>query len=413
MFRSAVACPCDQRKYRERATLVHETDFIASTGSPLTKLRDVARHADVSAATTSRALSGKVFVSDELRRRVVKAAEELNYSPNGVARSMSLGRTLALGLVVPDVRNPFFTSVARGVEDAGQRAGYTVVLCNSDQRVEKESAYLSVLREQRVSGIILAPSGHEATDIRRLVGAGMTVVLIDRAMPELGVSSVLVDNFAGAQRATQYLLDLGHRRIGVIAGAPDVSTARERVEGYTAALAEAGVSFDPTLVLYGDSKEETGHSGTLQLWSRSDRPTAIISLSNVMTTGSLLALRQRGARIPEDVSVISFDDLPYFELLAPPLTAIAQPTYEVGQCAGELLLDRIESGGNLASEPQEVRLPARLIVRGSCRRLAAESGRVQNVHEESDSSARPRLAPREGANASNPNKLEKEAIHRV
>lgn len=320
----------------------------------------------MSAATTSRVLSGKEFVSEELRQRVLQAVEELNYSPNAVARSMAEHRTLTLGLVVSDVTNHFFTAVARGVEDAGQKAGYSVVLCNTDEQIEKERAYLSVLREKRVDGIILAVSSTEVAHITRVVEAGTVIVLIDRAAPKLNVPSVLVDNVGGVRRAVEYLIGLGHRRIGVVAGSPEVATAGERIAGYRSALSACGIPYDASLVALGDLKEAGGRTAAMKLWARSDRPTAIVSLSNVMTTGALLALRQCGARIPTDVSFIGFDDLPYFELLEHPLTVVTQPTYELGRYACELLLQSVESGGSFDRSHQEIRLPTQLIVRSSC-----------------------------------------------
>lgn len=330
----------------------------------MTGIRDVAQKAGVSAATTSRVLTGKGIVSDPLRQRVLAAAKELDYSPNGLARSMSLRRTHTLGLVVSDITNPFFTAVARGVEDSSQAGGYSVVICNSDEQVEKERSYLSVLREKRVDGIILAVSGTEVQHVRRLVEAGVHVVLIDRAVPELRLPSVMVDNYGGVLRATEYLLRLGHRRIGVVGGANDASSARERLKGFKAGLTAANIPLDPSLIVPGDFTEEGGHNATLRLWRRGDRPSAIIFLNNLMTTGGLLALRQAGAIIAEDISIVGFDDLPYFELLDRPPTVVAQPMYELGRYASELLVQSIESKGDL--EPQEIRLPTKLIVRDSC-----------------------------------------------
>jgi LacI family transcriptional regulator len=347
------------------------TRFHSSKRAGVIRLRDVAIRAQVSAATTSRVLSGKEFVSEALRQRVLQAAEDLNYSPNGLARSMAGHRTLTLGLVVSDVTNHFFTAVARGVEDAGQKAGYSVVLCNTDEQLEKERSYLSVLREKRVDGIIMAISSSEVGHIRRIVEGGTLMVLIDRAAWGLELPSVLVDNEGGVRRATEYLLDLGHRSVGVVCGSSEVATSRERVKGYRAALSAAGIPFDPSLVVEGAFKETGGHSAAMQLWRRPDRPTAIMSLSNVMTTGALLALRQCGARIPEDISFIGFDDLPYFELLEYPLTVVTQPTYELGRYACELLLQSIEHGGLPALPAQEIRLPTQLIIRSSCSRVNA------------------------------------------
>lgn len=335
----------------------------------MARLKDVADRAGVSTATTSRVLTGKGYVSDELRHRVLLAVEELNYSPDGVARSMSQRRTHTIGLVVSDVTNPFFTAVARGVEDIGQQRGYSLVLCNTDENLAKERAYLAVLREKRVDGILLAVSSQEAAHIRPLLDAGTKLVLIDRAIPGFDVPSVTVDNIGGIFQATDYLLGLGHRRIGIITVGIAVSTAVERLDGYKAALARAGMSRDPELIVHGGFTQQDGYESGLRLWSLSKRPTAVISCNNVMTTGLLIALRERGARIPEDVSVIGFDDLPYFALLENPLTAVAQPMYELGRCACELLLRLISGDASLTSEETHLRLPTQLLIRSSCRRV--------------------------------------------
>jgi LacI family transcriptional regulator len=334
----------------------------------LTLLKDVADHAGVSTATISRVLNGTGFVSDALRERVLAAVEDLNYTPNGVARSMAQSRTLTLALVVPDITNPFFTAVARGAEDAAQESGYSLIFCNTDQSPEKEQLYLRVLREKRVDGVLLAVSGREVHHIQRLVAAGMKIVLIDRDVPELNLPSVCVDNQGAVETATRYLIDRGHSRIGFMTGNLEVASAQERLDGYLAALAHAGIARDPALIVSGNFTQHGGHQAGLSLYRLPAPPTAIVSSNNEMTTGLLIALRECGRSVPYDVSLISFDDLPYFSLLEHPLTVVAQPMYEVGRRACQLLL-HVLTEGTPASVASAVRLPVEFIARESCRSI--------------------------------------------
>jgi LacI family transcriptional regulator len=332
----------------------------------MARLEDVARRVGVSTATVSRVLSGSAFVSEELRERVLSGVREMNYSPNGVARSMAQRRTLTLGLIVSDVTNPFFTALARGVEDVGNDAGYSIVLCNTDESLQKEQSYLNVLREKRVDGILLAICSDTVEHVQRVIDSGAKLVLIDRSAPDIDAPLVHVDNEGGMRQATRYLLSLGHRRIAIIVGSEHVATAKDRLLGYSAALAEAGITLDSDLVIPGGFTESGGYDAALRLWQLEDRPTAVVSSNNVMTTGLLLAFKETHIRIPEDISVISFDDLPHFSLLDHPLTVISQPTYELGRVSCELLLSIVTDNQAPSGRESRLCLPTQLTVRESC-----------------------------------------------
>jgi LacI family transcriptional regulator len=336
----------------------------------MVRLKDVARRAQVSVATTSRVLNGSAFVSDALRDSVLAAARELNYTPDGIARSMSTRRTSTLGLVVADITSPSITKLVRAVEDTGHKHGYSVLLCNSDEDPAKERSYLTTLREHRVAGILLVVSSSETAHVERIVAAGSKLVLLDRYIPGLQVPTVQVDNYGGVFQATEYLLRLGHRRIAMAIGDLAVSTARERLAGFEAALAAAGVPLDPDLLIPAGLTEQGGYQTALRLLTLAPMPTAIISWSDLSTTGLLIALREHTLRIPEDISVIGFDDLPYFGFLEHPLTTIAQPIYAMGQRACEILLRLIRGESDFASEEGHLRLPTELIIRESCRCVA-------------------------------------------
>lgn len=341
------------------------------------RIEDVALLAGVSTATISRVLNEKGGVSELLRQRVMAAVHELDYSPNRVARSMASDRTMTLGLVVSDVTNPFFTSVARGVEDAAKEAGYGVLLCNTDENITIEREYLDILRQRRVDGILLVPASDDPQNIRSFEGSAISLVLIDRHVPYVVTPSVEVDNVDAMITATEYLADLGHRTIAVVAGRSNTSNSRERVNGYVSALGSLGIPFRSELVLDGGYSQEGGHRCGLRIAHMSPRPTAVISCNNLMTTGLLLALRSLGIVIPEDISFVSFDDLPYFSLLDHPLTAIVQPTYQLGQRACHLLLDLLQTTDSETSTATHIRLDTHLILRDSC--LAAPSLMHANV----------------------------------
>lgn len=325
--------------------------------------RDVARRAGVSTSTVSHVLNGTRVVSAELRERVLTAARELHYEPNAVARSLKIKRSNALGLIISDIANPFFTAVVRGVEDVASEQGYTLILGNTDEDPAKEEAYLRALAARRVDGLILAPAGEPHEYLERLVRTGFPIVFLDREVPGLAIPAVVLDSVYSARVAVRHLIRLGHTRIGMVAGRDRISSTTERVDGYREALAEAGIAFDPALLVSGGSRTEGARAATDRLLELRPRPTALFVANNLMTIGAVAAVRARGLDIPGDVAVVGFDDFSWADVFRPRLTTIAQPTYELGRTAAELLVRRL--AGDLEG-PMRVVLRGELIVRESC-----------------------------------------------
>jgi LacI family transcriptional regulator len=332
-------------------------------------MADVAARAGVSVATVSRALSGDPKrVSAPVLQRIVDAAEELDYIPNNLARNMRSGSSRILGLVISDIGNPFFTAVARGVEDVAQRHGYSLVLSNTDESPDREAASLGVMAAERAAGLIIATTNENGTALRRFADMGMAIVAIDRHIVDLPTDSVVVDNESASNEAVTHLVRLGHRRIAIIGGPSDADTARERMRGYERALQDARIGLDPAITRHGDFRETAGLTMTRELLDLADPPSAIFAVNNLTTIGVLGALRERGVEVPADISVVGFDDIPTAELLDPPLTVVQQPTYRVGVRAADLLIRRLREPD---AAVKEVVLSARLIVRGSTGPLRA------------------------------------------
>lgn len=327
----------------------------------VTTIRDVAAAAGVSPATVSRVLNQRVEVGSDLRERVLAAVTELGYRPNGPARSLRKRATTVLGIIITDVQNPFFTSMVRGIEDAAQRVGYSVVLANSDEDQDKQQRYLEVAAAEQMAGVVLAPARQSSKGLDTVVGQGIPVVTVDRRLRGEQVDSVMVNNHKAAHDATKHLIERGRRRIGIVTGPLDTTTGARRLAGYKAALKEAGLPLDEDLVAKADFRLEGGYEATRKLL-RHASPDALFASNNLMTMGALQALAEDGVDIPSDIAVVGFDDLSWATALRPPLTAVRQPTYEIGQQATELLLQRI--GGDV-SPPRDIVLPANLIVRGS------------------------------------------------
>lgn len=327
-------------------------------------LHDVAREAHVSLATVSHVINGTRFVSAETRQRVLDAIERLHYEVNSVARSLKRDHSQAIGLLISDIANPFFTSLVRGVEDVAQEAGYTVVLCNTDEDPAKELRYLHLLRQKRVDGVLIAPTGVRHKYLDHLVEVSFPLVCFDRALPDLPCDSVVLDNVAGAYQAVTHLIQLGHQRIGIVTGLPRVGTTGGRLEGYRRALRAHGLAEDPELIREGNGRHSGGFQQTLALLDLAHPPTALFSTNNLMTLGALAALALRGVRVPEDMAIVGFDDFEWADVLHPHLTTVAQPTYEIGQTAAQLLLARIEHRAE--GTPRQIVLSPRLITRESC-----------------------------------------------
>jgi LacI family transcriptional regulator/LacI family repressor for deo operon, udp, cdd, tsx, nupC, and nupG len=329
-------------------------------------LKDVGRLAGVSVSTVSRVLTRSSLVNDVTRERVQRAIDALGYQPNRVARRLlrkDAARGNLIGLVVPDIENPFFADIVRGVEDVARQRDYVLFLGNSDEDAQRETRYLDLMRAESVDGLILPASSDVEPVVARFVAAGIPIVCVDRRMPGLDVDTVVADNVRGAYDAVVHLLGVGHRRIGFVGGRPDLSTSRERFDGYVRALATFDVPLDEGLVRNGDSRQESGRRLTRELLALRRPPTALLVGNNLMTLGALEAIHLERRRIPDDVAVIGYDDMPWALALNPPLTAVRQPGYEMGRCAAELLLRRIH-------EPRRptavVTLDPQLVVRQSC-----------------------------------------------
>ncbi len=328
--------------------------------APTTTIRDVATQAAVSPATVSRVLNGRIDVAPDLRDRVLAAVAALNYRPNGAARSLRTRATTVLGVIISDITNPFFTSMVRGVEDAAQEAGYSVVLANTDEDLDKERRYMEVAASEQMAGVVLSPASTSHTSVNYLVERNIPVVTIDRRLRGAPVDSVTVNNFRAAFEATEHLIDQGCRRIGFIAGPVTTTTGSRRLAGHKAALRAAGLPDDPDLVVNGEFRIDGGRSAAGELLER--KIDGLFVANNLMTIGALEALGARSLEPGRDLAVVGFDDINWGTALRPPLTAVSQPTYEIGQQSAQLLLRRIR-GEQLP--PQRIVLPAKLIIRQS------------------------------------------------
>ena len=340
-------------------------------------IRDVAKQAGVSKSTVSHVLNGTRFVGPGTEERVRSAIAALGYHPNSLARSLRRRVTHTIGLLVPDNANPFFAEVARVIEDAGFAEGYSVILCNSDLSEVKQAAYLDVLLAKRVDGLIIVSSGLiSAADrldpVRRVVAAGVPCVVVDRDLGDAPIDQVLVDNDAGGHRAGTYLTGLGHRRIACIVGPNDSTPSAGRIAGFRRALGEAGAPLAPDAAVAGNGRYDGGEGGVHELLRRRVEFTALFAFNDVMAIGAMAALRRTGRRVPEDVSVVGFDDIPPSSALVPALTTVAQPIAEMGQASVRLLLDRIARPEAAAAR---VELPTRLVERESCGAITA-NGRL-------------------------------------
>lgn len=327
----------------------------------MANIDDVARLSGVSQATVSRHLAGQ-----RVRRAdaVQSAIEELGFRPSAAARSLKSGITRSVGVVVPDVSNPFFAAVVKGVESASRRAALHIFLSNTDESVERERELLHGL-VGRVDGVILAPAREESDNTGELRRAGVPIVLLDRRLrDDDDLDSVLVDNEGGAAQAVEHLLGLGHDRVGFISGPLDTTPGGRRHDGFIGAMERAGLAVDPALVQFGDFRQESGYQATLRLLGLPLPPTALFAANNLMSVGALHALHHMGVKIPQELSFIGFDDLELGELLTPPLSAVSRPMVEQGVLAMRLLSNRIDGPG--AAEPRHIVLETRLAARGSC-----------------------------------------------
>lgn len=326
-------------------------------------IKDVARRAGVSTMTVSRVINNSGYASQEARERVARAIAELDYLPNALARSLRHRQTKTVALVLADIGNPFFIAVARGAEQVASAHGFSLLFCNTGESRDAEDAHLSVLLQKRVDGVLLVPTGDDDPGVARLGARGVPTVLIDRRVGGAPADLVRGDSERGAYELVRHLIGLGHARIALITGPLGLSTAADRAAGYARALREAGLPVSEALICADDFSLEGGRRSTRRLLALDPRPTAIFGGNTLIAFGAFQALRAAGLRVPEDVSLVTFDDLPEAWLMSPFLTTANQPADEIGRRAAELLFERL--GGRGGPAPREVVLPAELVVRRS------------------------------------------------
>jgi LacI family transcriptional regulator len=329
----------------------------------VTTIHDVARKAGVAPITVSRVINNSGYASESTRQKVLAAAAELGYVPNRLARSLRLSRSYVLALVLTDITNPFFTTIARGVEDVASAEGYTVTFCNTDENAEKERRNLERLLQQQVDGILLVPALSNAEAVFFVQEADVPLVVLDRRIPEAEVDMVRCDSERGAYQLVCHLLDLGHRSIAILTGPAGTSTADDRLAGYQRALREHGLQPAAQLTRRGTFSQDSGYEMASDILSGSAWPTAFLAANNFIAIGAFKALRDHGYVVPDDFSLVAFDDLPAALMIDQVLTVAAQPAYEMARQATRLLLDRL--AGNAPKAPQKIILPTELIVRGS------------------------------------------------
>ena len=333
-------------------------------------LKNIASRVGVSISTVSRVLSGKASqyrISKATEQAVLFAANELNYRPNQLARGLRMRRTRTLGLVIPDISNSFFSSIARSIEIQARKDKYSIILCDSQENLEFEIASIRLLQSHKVDGFIICPVGKEREYLEQLVSNfNIPLVIIDRSFPGMNCSTVTAENYKGSMAAVSYLMENGHTTIGCIQGLIGNLVNKHRIQGYIDVHKKFDIPFESNLIVGDSFSEEGGYQHARALLALPDRPTAIYACSNQIALGTIRAIHEAGLNIPDDISLMAIDDEIYFKYMSTPITAVSQPREEMGIKAFELLVDQVEGGTN---HPQYITFPTNIIVRQSVKRL--------------------------------------------
>ena len=337
-------------------------------------LVDIANHLGLSVTTISRVINGKTKqyrISESTKIKVLEAVNQLGYRPNELARGLRLKKTHLLGLVVPDISNPFFAHITNVIQNIVYQAGYSLMVCNTNEDILLEKEQIELLRRKGVDGFIVMPVGTEFEHILELARYNIPLVLLDRLVDKIDLNSVVVDNYKGAFQAVQYMIKKGHTRIAIIQGLRNTYTNIERLRGYRDALMEANLEIDEDLIVGKDFRKENGYIETKFLLNNNNPPTAIFAFSDLITLGVLQALSEENLKIPNDISLISFDDIDFGPYLVSPLTVVRQPKEMMGEMAVKLLIEDITSKGSTAKK--KIILDPKLIIRKSVKQIKSNA----------------------------------------
>lgn len=338
-------------------------------------IREVAEAVGVSTATVSRVLNGYPHISPEVRRSVLNAIAELGYKPNRVAQRLRAARSNLVGIVVTDITNPFFNMIMASIESVFFDRGFSVMMSNTTADPQKELDYLRLMEKEEIAGLVIAPTSENANRVAELAEAGLPIVVIDRRINGSRVDVVLSDNVGGARAAVSHLISLGHTAIAHIGGPQHLTSGRERYEGYLQAMQAASLPVRSEWVQTGDHRHESGYECALALMNVSPRPTAVFISNNMMTLGALNAIHDERLRVPQELAVVGFDDMPWAVSLNPPLSTVAQPMLQIGYEAARLLLERIDQPDLPA---RTLVLETTLIVRASCGTQMRQEGGAED-----------------------------------
>ncbi|MFB9750101.1 LacI family DNA-binding transcriptional regulator [Paenibacillus hodogayensis] len=328
-----------------------------------TTIYDVAREAGVSIATVSQVINGKGKISEERRQEIMQIMERLSYQPSVIASALTGKKTYTLGLLIPDISNPFFAEVARSVEDQGNQHGYSLIICSTDNKDERVERYLSLLQQKSVDGIIIGTGVENKEILNPLMESSIPTILIARDMAGLDLQTVLVDDFAGGTMAAQHLLELGHQALAVLAEDPKVSSSRERIRGFKETLVGSGIDLPGHWVQ--TCKDDLVKEGKLKakaLLQQTQRPTALFCCNDLLAIGALQAAKELGVKVPRDLSIVGFDNTILATVTDPPLTSVSQPTESMGKLAVDLIIEQLKT--KVGSTPRRVLSPE-LCIRGS------------------------------------------------
>ncbi|GAQ24625.1 MULTISPECIES: LacI family DNA-binding transcriptional regulator [Tepidanaerobacter] len=331
-------------------------------------IKEVAKKAGVSPSTVSRVLNGSDVVAEDTKEKVMAAVKSLNYRPNFLAQGLKDGKTKTIGLIIPNIRNPIYPVIARGVEDVARKYGYTVILCNTDEDTEIEKESIQKLRKRWVDGLIIAPAAKKVEHLEELEQEGFPMVVIVRKL-DIKANMIVIDNFQAAYDAVSFLIKTGHRRIAIVKGNQQLALYRDRFSGYKQALLDAGIPIEYELITGDDSDSIQwsldGYNAVNSLLNRNIEFDAVFATTDLRAIGAIRAIKDHNLRVPDDISVIGFDNLEFSSLIDPPLSTVSQPFYDIGARAASKVL-QLCSKDNPSGAMVEI-MPSELIIRKSTR----------------------------------------------